>query len=271
MANHVDDKTFFSLLILWTVVNGVCLVSVWALLIAILRRIIHQNHRRGNNNINDGSIFHLYLAFLLSPGAYYFLAMFLTDVYTLIYFNEYYSTVVEEEERTANTTTTTTILMIRFSWWNHAYWWCASLWISFSIFVQMFKLLVATNNSSNSSNNKHNRGGDDDEDEEETEAAMSYQPPTKSRVITDSMMIHVFSIGMATLFLGVIHMSPQSYGIFYWAFYMPVAVYIPTVLMTILYIRIRRISYYYCNNRVPVPALEVLVSIPSLDHWSSIS
>jgi hypothetical protein len=129
---------------------------------------------------------------------------------------------------------------------------------------------VATNNSSNSSNNKHNGGGDD-EDEEETEAAMSYQPPTKSRVITDSMMIHVFSIGMATLFLGVIHMSPQSYGIFYWAFYMPVAVYIPTVLMTILYIRIRRISYYYCNNRVPVPALEVLVSIPSLDHWSSIS
>ena len=32
----------------------------------------------------------------------------------------------------------------------------------------------------------------------------------------------------------------ETYAIYYWTFFMPVAVYIPTVLMTILGIRIRR-------------------------------
>ncbi len=196
MVNN-SNQTFFIQLIIWTTANGISAVSVWALLYAILR----SPKCRSNS-------FNLYLVFCLVPDAYKNLAGFAANLANLLRDNgSPYACVVIG--------------------WNDAYWWCASLWMSFSVFVQIYKMLMA---------NKR---------------ARRYIPPTMKRVTIDSVMIHVFSIGMASLTplknVEVIpYPTPESgceafpepgnrpQEIFYWAFFMPVTALIPTLLVTLL-------------------------------------
>jgi hypothetical protein len=196
MVNN-SDQTLFIQLIIWTTANGISAICVWALLYAILR----------SPKVRSNS-FNLYLVFCLVPDAYKTLAGFAANLANLLRDNgSLYACVV-----------------IGF---NDAYWWCASLWMSFSVFVQIHNMLMA---------NKR---------------ARRYIPPTMKRVTIDSVMIHVYSIGMASLTplptVEVIPYPTPSSGceafpepgnrpqeIFYWAFFMPVTALIPTLLVTIL-------------------------------------
>lgn len=101
----------------------------------------------------------------------------------------------------------------------------------FSVFVQIHRLLMA---------NKR---------------ARRYTPPTMKRVTTDSVLIHAFSIIMATFTVIPVDVFPRatpSSGcmaytepgnlaqiVFYWVFFMPVTALIPIILLTLLYFHIR--------------------------------
>ena len=69
---------------------------------------------------------------------------------------------------------------------NVAYWWCASLWMGFLTFVQIYHMLVA---------NKNMR---------------RYRPPTLKRVIVTSSIIHVRSMLMAMLTVLPIEVIPTA-------------------------------------------------------------
>lgn len=108
--------------------------------------------------------------------------------------------------------------------WNDAYWWCANLWMACIIFGRLFELLVATKN------------------------ARQFEPPKMSRVLTESIAVHIFSVIMASLTLipvEFIHKATEMSGceafpqegntgqyIFYWAFYLPLTALVPTVWVT---------------------------------------
>ncbi|KAL3811770.1 hypothetical protein ACHAXA_008044 [Cyclostephanos tholiformis] len=195
MVNN-SDKTFFIQLIIWTTANGISAVSVWALLFVILR----------SPKVRSNS-FNLYLVFCLVPDAYKNLAGFSANLANLLM-----------DSGSPNA--------CRVIGWNDAYWWCASLWMSFATFVQIHKMLIA--------NNRTRR----------------YNPPTLKRVTMDSAMIHVFSILMATLTVlpaGIFPRATPDSGceaypgpgnraqlIFYWTFFMPLTALIPTLLVTLL-------------------------------------
>ena len=195
MVNN-SDKTFFIQLIIWTTANGISAVSVWALLFAILR----------SPKVRSNS-FNLYLVFCLVSDAYKNLAGFSANLANLL----------------MDTGSPNACKVIG---WNDAYWWCSSLWMSFSTFLEIHRMLMA---------NKQTR---------------RYKPPTPKRVTVNSVIIHVFSILMATftvLPLGIFPKATPSSGceaypepgnraqlIFYWVFFMPLTALIPTLLVTIL-------------------------------------
>ncbi|KAL7427196.1 hypothetical protein ACHAXH_000571 [Discostella pseudostelligera] len=195
MVNN-SNPTFFAQLIIWTTANGISTVSVWALLYAILR----------SPKVRSNS-FNLYLVFCLAPDAYKNLAGFCANLANLVM-------------DTGSPKACTVI------GWNDAYWWCASLWMSFSVFVQIYRMLMA---------NKR---------------ARRYIPPTMKRVTIDSVIIHVISIIMATFTVIPADALPKATPnsgceaypasgnraqlIFYWVFFMPVTALIPTVLVTLL-------------------------------------
>jgi hypothetical protein len=114
--------------------------------------------------------------------------------------------------------------------WNDAYWWSSSLWMSLATFVEIHKMLIA--------NSRTRR----------------YKPPTLKRVTVDSVMIHGFSILMASLTVLPVDIFPKatpSSGceafpepgnkaqlIFYWVFFMPLTALVPTASVTLLCFRI---------------------------------
>jgi hypothetical protein len=191
-----SDKTFFIQLIIWTTANGISTVSVWALLFAILR----------SPKVRSNS-FNLYLVFCLAPDAYKNLAGFSANLANLL----------------MDTGSPNACKVIG---WNDAYWWCSSLWMSFSTFVEIHQMLMA---------NKRTR---------------RYQPPTLKRVTVNSVIIHVFSILMATFTVLPLDIFPKATPtsgceaypepgnraqlIFYWVFFMPLTALIPTLLVTLL-------------------------------------
>ena len=136
--------------------GGISAISEWALLIAILR----DPKVRSNT-------FNLYLIFSLVPDAYYFLSMTLINV---VYLVEYCGILAGGEEWPRRDV----IFSIR--WWNEFYWLSTNMWMSFLVFVQIYKLLTA---------NKR---------------AKRYDPPTRKRVIKDSTIIHICSGVVASLF-----------------------------------------------------------------------
>ena len=108
--------------------------------------------------------------------------------------------------------------------WNDAYWWCANLWMACIVFGHLRELLVANKN------------------------AQHHQPPAISRVIKESVSVHIFAIVMASLTLipaGFIPKATAMSGceaypedgnkeqhVFYWAFYLPMTALFPTMWVT---------------------------------------
>lgn len=195
MVNN-SNPTFFAQLIIWTTANGISAVAVLALLFSILR----------SPKVRSNS-FNLYLVFCLVPDAYKNIAGFAANLANMLMDtgSEHACTVIG---------------------WNDAYWWCSSLWMSFSVFVQIYKMLMA---------NKRTR---------------RYIPPTMKRVTMESLLIHAFSIIMASLTVLPVEVIPaatplsgceafpepgnKSQQIFYWVFFMPLTALIPTLAVTYL-------------------------------------
>ena len=195
MVNN-SDKTFFIQLIIWTTANGISTVSVWVLLFVILC----------SPKVRSNS-FNFYLVFCLAPDAYKNLAGFLANLANLLMDTGFPNA-------------------CKVIGWNDAYWWCSSLWMSFSTFVEIHQMLMA---------NKRTR---------------RYQPPTLKWVTVNLVIIHVFSIMMATFTVLPLDMFPKATPtsgceaypepgkraqlIFYWVFFMPLTALIPTLLVTLL-------------------------------------
>jgi len=172
---------------------GISAISVWALLFAILR-----------NSTVRSNTFNLYLVFSLVPDAVYFLWMLVFNSLSLVDDLNFY-TIGDYGN-----------LLGHVFWyldiWCANFWVCASLWMSFSVFVQIYKLLTA---------NKR---------------AKRYQPPTRKRVIRDSTIILIISgIVAASITLWRVYYNEDSDRddrILFWATtYIP-ALYIPTLLIT---------------------------------------
>ncbi|KAL7526251.1 hypothetical protein ACHAXR_001399 [Thalassiosira sp. AJA248-18] len=199
MLNN-SDRTLFIQLIIWTAANGISALFVWALLIAIVR----------SPKVRSSS-FNLYLVFCLLPDAYKNLSGFIANLMNIF---------MENGSPKA----------CKLIGWNDAYWWCANLWMSFAVFLQLHRMLIA---------NKR---------------VQRYNPPRLKRVIIESTTIHIFSIFMASLSLiprdfipkatatsgCEAYPEPRNMGqyIFYWSFFMPVTTLVPTFLVSILCIHI---------------------------------
>ena len=195
MVNN-SNPTFFAQLIIWTTANGISAVAVLALLFSILR----------SPKVRSNS-FNLYLVFCLVPDAYKNIAGFAANLANML---------MDTGSKHACTVIG----------WNDAYWWCSSLWMSFSVFVQIYKMLMA---------NKR---------------ARRYTPPTMKRVTMESLLIHAFSIIMASLTVLPVEVIPAAtpasgceafpepgnkpQQIFYWVFFMPLTALIPTLAVTYL-------------------------------------
>ena len=195
MVNN-SNPTFFAQLIIWTTANGISAVAVLALLFSILR----------SPKVRSNS-FNLYLVFCLVPDAYKNIAGFAANLANML---------MDTGSKHACTVIG----------WNDAYWWCSSLWMSFSVFVQIYKMLMA---------NKRTR---------------RYIPPTMKRVTMESLLIHAFSIIMASLTVLPVEVIPAAtpasgceafpepgnkpQQIFYWVFFMPLTALIPTLAVTYL-------------------------------------
>ena len=193
------------------IASGISAISVLALLIAILR-----NPKVRSNTFN------LYLVFCLAPDAVYSL---LTTFVTVRYLVEYRWARATGEWRT--TPPMLDIMEDHFLTWCENFWFCASLWMSFSVFVQIYKLLTA---------NKR---------------VKRYQPPTRKRVIRDSTIILIISlvIGASIELLGwwlyeygygrddddddddEVSWSVRGRHILDWVQYIPV-LFLPTLLIT---------------------------------------
>ena len=185
------------------IASGISAISVWSLLIAILR----------NPKVRS-NIFNLYLAFCLAPDAVYSL---LTTFVTVRYLVEYCWARATGEWWT--TPPMLDIMEDHFLTWCENFWFCASLWMSFSVFVQIYKLLTA---------NKR---------------VKRYQPPTRKRVIRDSTIILIVSGVVAasiTLLWWWVYENEneneetwldRANKILLWTSYIP-TVYIPTLLIT---------------------------------------
>ena len=153
---------------------GLSATSVWALLIAMLR----------SPKIRSNA-FNLYLIFCFASDAFYFLSMLLINLVRLVTAGDDVTLVnlVQQQQQQqqqqqpnhggedGGSETTTISLHL----WNELYWLCASLWIAFTVFIQIYKLLVA---------NKQTR---------------RYQSPPLKRVIMESAVVHLSSIIMATI------------------------------------------------------------------------
>jgi len=176
------------------------MVAVWALLIAIFRSPKVRT-----------SPYNLYLVFCLLPDAYINLSGFVANL-----------TNVLTDAGTPN--------VCKVFGWNDPYWWCSNLWMSFSVILEINNMFMA---------NKMVR---------------RYKPPAARRVILQSTAIHTFSVLMASLTLIPVDFIPNaSFAsecaaypepgntkqlIYFWAFFIPVTVIIPTILVTALCVNI---------------------------------
>ena len=155
--------------VVWDIVRLICIsvstISVWSLLIAILRSPKVRS-----------STFNFYLVFCLAPDAVYFLASLLNNVaYTV---NDVKNAAAWDDDYTWENVVNTDALTFIGIWLEY-YWVSGILWMSFIVFIQIYKLLVA---------NKQ---------------AKRYQPPARKRVIIDSMIVHLLSVVFATVFTSV--------------------------------------------------------------------
>eukprot|EP01082_Thalassiosira_pseudonana_P001603 g594.t1 g594 contig10:355975-357266(+) len=199
MVNN-SDSTFFTQLILWTTANGISMISTWALLISILRIPKARS-----------SPFNLYLVFSILPDAYKNLSGFIANLTNMLM-----------DEGSPNACTVIG--------WNDVYWWCANLWMSFVVFMELHKMLGAA------------------------KRLQRHTPPTIPQIIKKSLAVHVVSIIMATLTLLPVDFIPKAtpnsgceaypepghrnQTIFYFAFFLPVTAIAPTMFVTCLFIDI---------------------------------
>jgi hypothetical protein len=113
--------------LIWDIAKLICsflsTISVCSLLIAILR----SPKVRSNT-------FNLYLVFCLAPDAVYFLANMTMWVAVLVNDVKYAVTGVDVLNFNA---------LFYFTLWSDNYWVSAILWMSFIVFIQIMKLLMA--------------------------------------------------------------------------------------------------------------------------------
>lgn len=157
--------------ILSVVALGISTISVLSLLLSML-----CSPKLRTNTFN------LYLIFCFASDAFYFTSML---VINLVYLfadddgegnsNHLVDLVKQQQQQQdedggdSHTKNTFSLHL-----WNELYWLCASLWMSFIVFIQIYKLLVA---------NKQTR---------------RYQSAPLHRVIIESTIVHVTSVIMAT-------------------------------------------------------------------------
>jgi hypothetical protein len=203
MVHVFTDKTLFIQICMWTTCNGISMVAVWSLLIAIVR---NPPARRSPYNI--------YLMSCLFPDAYTNTAGFIANVTNLLT-----EGVVFEK------------LCVMFGW-NDPYWWTSHSWMSFLVVYEITKMFKAN------------------------KAARRYKPPTPKCVILQSMMVQTFSVGMACLTLIPVNFIPnanleggcEAYPdpgnakqmIYFWAFFIPITLVLPALLVSSLCITIWR-------------------------------
>jgi hypothetical protein len=144
--------------------------------------------------------FNLYLVFCLASDAVYFLANMLIWVAVLV--NDVDYAVTGEDVLNFNALSYITI-------WIDNYWVSAILWMSFIVFIQIYKLLVA---------NKQTK---------------RYQPPARKRVIIDSMIVSAVFAAVYTMVNWEFWRSDWpdlAYNFLFWIQYIPTLV-IPTLLI----------------------------------------
>lgn len=116
MVNN-SDETFFIQLILWTTANGISMISVIALIIAIVRS---PEARKISFNV--------YLIFSILPDAYKNTSGFFSNLANLL---------MTDGNPNA----------CKVIGWNDAYWWCANLWMACIVFGHLRELLIANKNA----------------------------------------------------------------------------------------------------------------------------
>lgn len=229
------------------VASGISVISVWSLIIAILR-----NPKLRSNT------FDLYLVFCFAADAIYFTYELALNVVLLVYYNRYY----ESTEGYEGGWDLGVVYQLRYR--GAFYWTCASLWMSFSIFVQIYKLLVS---------NKQ---------------AKRYQPPTRRQVIRDSTIIHAFSVVVAIAIALLEHFATDriydKYIAYLWAIYIP-GVFLPTLLITGMCYKVwwnqmmppknnryRSLTMFFARLLASIILMVIGVIIKdALDTWSYIS
>jgi len=193
-VNYNKVDAFLIMCFVEVIASVISAISVLALLFAILR-----NPKVRSNTFN------LYLAFCLAPDAVYSPLMTWITVNFLV---------LKIKLRATGQLPAPLMLDIlnNFFIWSENFWFCASLWMSFSVFVQIYKLLTA---------NKRTK---------------RYQPPTRKRVIRDSTIILIISgIVAASITLWRVYYNEDTWGyralILTWTSFIP-TLYIPTLLIT---------------------------------------
>lgn len=157
--------------ILSVVALGISTISVLSLLLSML-----CSHKLRTNTFN------LYLIFCFASDAFFFTSMLVINLVYLIAEDDeggnsnHLVDLVKQQQQQQDEDGGDMDAKNTFSLhlWNEFYWLCASLWMSFIVFIQIFKLLVA---------NKQTR---------------RYQSPPLHRVIIESTIVHVSSVIMAT-------------------------------------------------------------------------
>ena len=199
MVNN-SDQTFFIQLTLWTTCNGVSMLAVWLLLLAILRS---PTCRR--------SPFNLYLVLSLLPDAYKNLSGFLANLTNLI----------------ADEGNPTSCVVIG---WNDVYWWTANLWTACAVFYQLHQMLKASKMARRHAPPSRQRvlkEGCAVQAAGIFMACLTLLPLDFIPKATPESGCEAFP-------------APGNTGqlVFYWAFFMPISALLPTLLVTLLCIDI---------------------------------
>ncbi|KAL9180522.1 hypothetical protein ACHAXT_010975 [Thalassiosira profunda] len=240
MVNN-SDQTFFTQLIIWTVANGISMISVWALLASIARSPKVRS-----------SPFNLYLVFCLLPDAYKNAAGFAANLANMLMPNG----------------SPNACQVIGF---NDAYWWTANLWMSFSVLRQLHRMLRANKRVQRYQPPKLKKIVR----ESTIIHIFSIVMASLTLIPVDFIPKAVASSNCEA------YPEPDNTNqlIFYWAFYMPVTTLIPTLLVTGICIHIwwkklmppkseksRSLLFYFARLLVVIYLVVIVVIVSTFFH-----
>jgi hypothetical protein len=243
MLNN-SDQTFFIQIIIWTTANGISMIAVWTLLIAILRSPKVRS-----------SAFNLYLVFCLIPDAYKNTSGFFANLLNMLM-----------TDGSPNA--------CKVIGWNDVYWWTANLWMAFAVFLQLHRMLQANVRAQRYDPPKLKRVI-----LESTAIHIFSILMATLTVVPADFIPKATAASGCEAFPGMGNMK-QNY--FYWAFFMPVTTLIPTFLVTLLCIHIcwkgllpvngksRSLLFYFARLLavIYIVAIAVVVSFFFQHNWA---